>query len=68
MLRWDPRTCKVARREWQQVAEIIEATPPTSDVAWQPGRVAFIDNRRNLHRRPPIKAAGTRKLRRLYVY
>lgn len=68
MLRWDPRTCEVARPEWERIGDIIEATPPTSEVAWRPNRVAFIDNRRNLHRRPPIKTAGVRELRRLYVY
>ncbi|WP_410811143.1 hypothetical protein [Micromonospora sp. 067-2] len=68
MLRWDPRTCEVVDPQWQRVANVIDDTPPTAEVAWLPGRVAFIDNRRNLHRRPPITTTAPRELVRLYVH
>jgi L-asparagine oxygenase len=68
MIRWDPRVCEVARIEWAEIAQTIDSMPPTAAVNWRPSRVVFVDNRRILHRRPPVQGNKVRELNRLYIY
>jgi alpha-ketoglutarate-dependent taurine dioxygenase len=64
-LRWDPRTC--TPRTGLTVEE-MERQPPSATIEWHEGRLLIVDNKRLLHKRPPVDGQACRVLERTYVW
>lgn len=63
-IRWDESKCPPNRLD---VSVRVRSLRPTKSIVWHEGQIVVIDNRRLLHRRPPVQD-GRRTIERTYVW